>query len=274
MLSRIAKTCLVPIYAAQTFCKPCRFIFLVGHMRCGSSLLSHILCSNPDIAGYGETHRTYRSGKDVDELVYSVLPVLRQLRVSPYILDKIVSDGHICAEMLHRSDCHFIFLAREPQASISSRIRAQRIWANTADISVAEVVQRGVADYCRQLEEIESHASAIGQPSRAVFVTFDEMMSRTNEVLELIADFLHLRVPLQETYNVTRFSGRVGVGDPSEHIRKGHIDRNIKRHDEQIDEKALTNAIELFSSFETRMRLACRSLNAQVTPCHAAKEPY
>ncbi len=40
----------------------CRFetsLFLIGHMRCGSTALSAILCSRPDTSGYGEAHIAY-----------------------------------------------------------------------------------------------------------------------------------------------------------------------------------------------------------------------
>jgi hypothetical protein len=35
------------------------WLFVLGHMRSGSSLLVHLLNSSPEILGYGETHREY-----------------------------------------------------------------------------------------------------------------------------------------------------------------------------------------------------------------------
>ena len=33
--------------------KPYKFLFVMGHIRSGSSLLMHILATNPEIIGYG-----------------------------------------------------------------------------------------------------------------------------------------------------------------------------------------------------------------------------
>jgi hypothetical protein len=45
-------------------------LLLLGHMRCGSSLLTHILVDNPEIAGYGETHTRYNTSNDFEEWLY------------------------------------------------------------------------------------------------------------------------------------------------------------------------------------------------------------
>ena len=36
-----------------------RCLFLVGHMRCGSTALANVLCAHPSVSGYGETHVRY-----------------------------------------------------------------------------------------------------------------------------------------------------------------------------------------------------------------------
>ena len=42
-----------------------RYILVLSHMRCYSSLLCHILNSNPEVAGYVETHSSYHGRSDL-----------------------------------------------------------------------------------------------------------------------------------------------------------------------------------------------------------------
>ncbi|MGV2388843.1 MAG UNVERIFIED_CONTAM: sulfotransferase [Microcystis novacekii LVE1205-3] len=41
-------------------------------MRSGSSLLTHILNSNPEIIGFGETHLVYESEQDFKALMFQL----------------------------------------------------------------------------------------------------------------------------------------------------------------------------------------------------------
>src|SRR3972149_8331155 len=49
-----------------------RFLFILGHMRSGSSLLCHLLCSSEDIIGFGEAHNDYRRRSDLSKLLACV----------------------------------------------------------------------------------------------------------------------------------------------------------------------------------------------------------
>jgi hypothetical protein len=49
-----------------------RHLFLLGHMRSYSSVLSHILGSHPQIDGYCETHIKYRTRLDLWRLHHRV----------------------------------------------------------------------------------------------------------------------------------------------------------------------------------------------------------
>ena len=49
-----------------------RILFVLSHMRSGSSLLTHILNTNNEIIGYGETHIKYSSELDFKALLSKV----------------------------------------------------------------------------------------------------------------------------------------------------------------------------------------------------------
>jgi len=94
-----------------------KFIFLCSHMRSGSSLLTHILVSNPEIIGYGETHINYSSEANLNELVKKVYSKVKNYKMDEnYVLDKVLHNNKF-------EDYHFltsdhiktIFLLREPK---------------------------------------------------------------------------------------------------------------------------------------------------------------
>src|ERR1700731_2228397 len=82
-----------------------RFIFILGHMRSGSTLLSHILASHLDIVGAGEAHITYQTPADLPQLVLRTCeflrrPVLRETYIvdqinPPYVTDDVLRSSQI-----------------------------------------------------------------------------------------------------------------------------------------------------------------------------------
>ena len=55
-------------------------VFIVAHMRSGSSLLEHILSSNPEIIGAGEQSRIYATNTDfkIDKIGVIPLPAAKR----------------------------------------------------------------------------------------------------------------------------------------------------------------------------------------------------
>lgn len=81
--------------------RPNQILFMLGHMRSGSSLLTHILNTNPEISGFGESHLKYSTKEDFKELIYQVHQTLGKWQVDEkYILDKILHDSHLVDETL------------------------------------------------------------------------------------------------------------------------------------------------------------------------------
>ena len=64
LLKRPVKHAFLLAHSIQHWIQPQQKILLLGHMRCGSSLLSNILATNPEITGYGETHLDYQTPGD------------------------------------------------------------------------------------------------------------------------------------------------------------------------------------------------------------------
>jgi hypothetical protein len=67
------------------------FLFVLGHMRSGSTLLCHLLCNSDEIIGFGETHNNYRRRSDLAKLLTSVRASTGKNPFKyRYVLDKIV----------------------------------------------------------------------------------------------------------------------------------------------------------------------------------------
>ena len=276
MFKTMAKACLVPVYAAQQWIRPCKYLFLVGHMRSGSSLLTHILDTNPEITSYGETHLRYKSGRDVDWLVQDVFPTLRRLRLTRYVMDKVVQEHHLCDEVFRREDCYFIFLVRDPDASVRSMVRAFPTWKGKEHLDRDAAIAKAIAHYNARLRSISREAELIGDPNRAVFLRHADLVDRTKESFTLVQTMLGLTSPLSEEYSLSRTTGEFGKGDSSDSIRKGFIDRKIVHAEQSLDRQVLSPSDILFEDTCDRLQGLCKSLGNYVNhrdrPCEVSRD--
>ncbi len=98
-----------------------QFIFILSHMRSGSSLLTKIVSNNPEVNGYGETHLRYLSRKDFGSSTGKILFVNRgstKTGRERYILDKLLHNYLLPLEktyLLFEKKVHVIFLIRKPK---------------------------------------------------------------------------------------------------------------------------------------------------------------
>lgn len=203
--------------------KPYQYLLVLSHMRSGSSLLTHILASNPAIAGYGETHLDYHSPAEARLLPCQVLLGQRTLWYGKerYALDKILHSDHLSPaqiKFLPVPSTRLIFLLREPEAAMSSII-------NTLGYSR----EKASAYYCSRLEDLGALARKVAAAHPFVFITYTQLLEETDATFRLLEDYLALPVPLSEEYELSRATGVLGVGDPSDTIKKGRIVRKPKR---------------------------------------------
>jgi len=196
-------------------------LFLAGHMRSGSSLLVHILNSNPEILGYGETHRAYATPRNVAELAYDLHRAFRRLRLpETYLMDKVLHPYLTSEAVLRSPAARFVFLVRAPAESLLS-IR---------DIDASGVsTERDALDYYTgRLRTLIRRAATVAAPQRCFFLTYEQLLHRTPEVLDALRDTLALDHPLSERYDTIWATGRPTLGDSSEVIEAGRIVRKKK----------------------------------------------
>ena len=187
----------------------------MGHMRCGSTLLMHILLTNPRVIGCGERNAPYRSTGDLNRLEIAARIMQRApFRRVRYVIDQINHDRFTPnLELLRDERLRFIFLIRNPGDTIRSIVNLTN-WTT----------QQAVGYYSRRLETIADYASSMVSPSATLALTYDDLLANTPAVLWRLQSFLGLDEQVSENYTIQRFTGV--RGDPSSNIRAGRILRD------------------------------------------------
>ncbi len=199
---------------------PYEYLFLLSHVRAGSSLLSLILGNNPDICGYGETMLSYRSADDLRLLTGNNLYRLQPWRLpgnERFMFDKLVFDHLLAPDkvpMLAEKRSRFVFLIREPAGAIRSLMPKVKGEDDTLATSL----------YVLRLNTLEQYAAHLRGYDRAFLLTYEDLLERTETTFSGLAAHLGLREPLSETYDVLR-PMKVRTASHYKKMHYGQIDR-------------------------------------------------
>lgn len=187
-----------------------RYLFLLGTMRSGSSLLAAILCSHPEILGYGETHVVYDGIEKMRELVARVRRAHEGREPSRYVLDKLLHDGLIRdPEVLAGADLTCVFLLREPRRTLESLVH-----------QLDSTLDDAFTYYRERLLNLERYARAF---PRSAFLTYEGLIADPEGTLARLGRFLGLTTPLSSEYRLQPLHGVKGVGDRSGRLEAGRI---------------------------------------------------
>ena len=205
-----------------------RYVFLLSHMRSYSSLIGHLLGSNPEIAGYTETHHSYKSDLDLVELALKIYHTNERRLDGEILFDKVLHGNYEFSDsILKRKDVDLLFVIREPLSTVRSTVamarrRKKPDWKGNPE-KVGSYYSRRVG----QLVELA------GRPhNNSAFLLADDLMSRTDAVLENLGQFLKLDTPLTPNYNTFEFTGKPTYGDPGRHISSGEIVKDRDKHED------------------------------------------
>lgn len=200
-----------------------KYIFLFSHMRSRSSVLSHILGSNPSICGYRELHRPY---DQVFPLLRMKLKIIKELNCDTvgerYFFDKILQDCIFPDSILEKNNVKIIFLLREPESTIKSIIKMVEMTGADSYKDIHTVS----AYYCARLKYMIDLSNKYH--GDCFFIESDDLVSDENRVLDKLTTWLELDVPLVKEYSTFKYTGRSGHGDPSSNIKSGVL---MKTHE-------------------------------------------
>lgn len=191
-----------------------KYIIILSHMRSGSSLLIHLLASNSDVLCYGESHLSYDNPKSLIHLVAKNFLYRRKFfPTGIFVADKILHSKFRLDvfENFPKNRLKIIYLLREPMGTISSLRKAG--------------AKRGYDYYFERLVELQSLALRFGDRIPSLLLSYDNLIWNTKKTLETLQIFLGLENKFSEEYPILPSTGEIGIGDPSENIKKGKIIR-------------------------------------------------
>lgn len=209
-----------------------RHLFVLAPMRSGSTLLTFLLCSHPEILGYGETHVVYDAPARLGELAARVCRAHGIEHPPPdtrYVLDKLLHDGLLRQpEALEGVDLTCLFLLREPRRTIQSIVH-----------QLDSTLDDAFNYYRERLASLEAYARIF---PRSAFVTYEELTGEPERTLARLTAFLGLGTPLSPEYRLQPRHDVKGVGDRSEAIRAGRILMNPRELTVELPEDRLGEA--------------------------------
>lgn len=200
-------------------------LFLVGHMRSGSSLLSAILTANDEINGYGEAKVVYRDRNDSRTLsgkiaIVQMINRQRPIRRSRFIFDKVLHPYLLAStDTLHDPRTRIIFLYREPEASMRSIVA-----------SLGWTIEDAANHLIKQYGLMEKLAHELAGENNSVVLDYEEVIENSDAVLEKLSCWLELGHPLEPAYDPHRIAKIAGSGDPSDRLSAGKILQSRRSH--------------------------------------------
>lgn len=220
------------------------YLFLLATMRSGSSLLSSILCSHPEILGYGETHVVYDRPEKMQELEARVRRAHGEQIHARYVLDKLLHDGLIRdPAVLEGIDLTCVFLLREPRRTIESLVH-----------QLDSTLDDAFGYYRERLASLERYARAF---PRSAFLTYEGLIEDPQGTLERLARFLGLGSPLSAEYRLQPLHDTKGVGDRSGRLQAGRILSDAREISVALPEDRVAEAEEAYRK--------CRAVLAEST---------
>lgn len=199
---------------------PVPALFIMSHMRSGSTLLLHLLLTTPEIIACGERGVAYRGPLDLDKLAVDARIVQRApLRRVRYAADQIHHDHLVPeADLLRHDRVRCLFLIRDPPSAIASLVRLSQTGPDPWSVGQA-------ADYyTSRLATLARYATTAALGRDALALTYDDLVHHTPATLGRLQAFLGLHSPLREQYARQPFTGR--LGDRSVHIQTGQVVRH------------------------------------------------
>lgn len=190
----------------------CRYdqaLFVLGHMRCGSTVLSHILCDHPAVSGYGEAHIRYDGRSALGTLVLNQLRRGALKNSARHLFDKILHSRYDADPAPEFYTARAIFLIREPEQSVLS---IRKLFTT---IGSGEYATDGLAaDYYEErLTALLRHWDSFA-PERRIGFSFEALTSAPEAALAAVSERLGFTPPLSNRYTPPKRTMAHGAGDP------------------------------------------------------------
>jgi hypothetical protein len=228
------------------------YLFVLAHPRSGSTLLSHVLSTNPEILSYGENHTVYESENDLPRLLYRTALRKKDYSLSSkYIMDKLVWPKYgMPADIRSSKKTKFIIIIRKPKASFNSMARLLPQWNNE---------QKAYKSYTTCLNWLKNEIINIHDPSRCMAICYEDLLENSAPIFQTMKTFLEVKIPFSEKYEVCSTTGKLKYGDSSDKIRSGHFKTATEATTCCVSDQLLKDATVIYNELLETMRNNCTS---------------
>ena len=218
------------------------YILILSHMRSRSTLLSHILGSNPEITGYTEHHKSYEDWIDFIYLRRRLFQMNKEELGTPMLLDKILHNVHVLSDWaMKKSNVKIIVLLRKPEESVKSIINLGSLEGHEDYKDPGYAINY----YCERLDHLWQIREKIRH--NCFYIESDRILDATLTLLADLSEWLELKTPLDSKYDTFELSGKPYYGDPSKNITLGKITGKRKSFDGiSLESELLTPAEEFY----------------------------
>ncbi len=221
-------------------------IFILAHMRCGSTALSNILCSRPDVTGYGEAHIRYKSRDSLGRLVVNQALRGGWTPRAAHLFDKLLHTRHDAEAPPEFFESRAIFVARRPKPAIRS-IRKLYEGLGRDEYGTDSAAAEYYLERVNRLVELWQAFPA----DRRVGLTHSDLIGDPEAQLARISSALSLQPPLENRYESPTASRKGGGGDPT---ASGKHTRIEKRADDPARDEAI--ALDVSAELEAAVTRA------------------
>ena len=186
-----------------------RTVFLLGHMRCGSTALANVLMANNKIKGYGESHVSYN-------LEYS--PALLGVSligngINPFrgelIFDKILHNIHDSSPDSNFYNSKAVFMIRHPVSTVISlnylAKRAKNLNQSYSDLGVC------LDYYISRLKHLKCMWIRFPENNRYM-LSYESLLKNTEQQLNAISRKILNNLEIRNEYSSVY--DKWGTGDP------------------------------------------------------------
>lgn len=206
----------------RIFASNSKSVFIIAHMRSGSSLLEHILSSNPEILGAGEQSRIYVTDTDLKKSELFIRKKNhRFFKSCRYITDQVLHQKYTPnLDLLRSNTIKVVFLIRSPGETVSSIEKLGGPYGihENDEFSSSKY-------YTNRLEYLVNLSNQISEENQ-IFITYEELVSKTEHTLKNLSSFLELKTVLKKNYDIKQTTGK--SGDTSKNIKEGTIINTTK----------------------------------------------
>lgn len=184
-----------------------RCVYLLGHMRCGSTALSNVLCAHPAISGHGESHIDHGAPAAPGRLILNQIGAGRWKPGARFLFDKILHDRLDVDVPTAFFTGRAIFLTRSPAPAIASILA---LFASLDSHDYPDPAS-AAAYYTARLARLSELWDRF-PPERRLALRHESLVAAPEAALARLTGFLALCPALRNAYCAS--PTRPGAGDP------------------------------------------------------------